>query len=775
MSQKVHSPLHKDALHESGYRHTTGEAHYVDDLPTPHGTCTGYVVTSTVAHGTIQSIDASQAKTMPGVHCVLFVEDIPGDPFIGPIIHDEPLLAQNTVHYLGQPIGLVVGESREACRAAAQTIQIEYESLPPLLTIEDAIAGESFLTDPHTISRGDIDKALENAAEVISFECRNGFQDHFYLETQASLVIPGEDNTYHVQSSTQHPTEVQKLVALVLGIGANKVVCEVPRMGGAFGGKESQSSHFACLAALGAHYTGRPVKVWLNRDEDMTITGKRHPFWTRYKAGFNEEGTLTALQVEIYSNGGWSIDLSGPILDRALFHLDNAYFIEHLHFRGQVCRTNLPSNTAFRGFGGPQGMLVVEDAINRYAERCGKDPAEVRAKNYYGPSPRDLAPYGQAITANRLPRIHDELMESAAYQQRRNEIAAFNENNRFVKRGIGFQPVKFGISFTKAILNQAGALVLIYTDGTVQLNHGGTEMGQGLHTKMLAVCAHELGLPPEHVRVRHTATDKVPNTSATAASSGSDLNGQAVYNACQTLLSRMRPIAANMLECDEGLGDELVFDGGKVYHPGTPDRAYTFAEVATQCWLNRVSLAATGYYKTPGIHYSHEEGRGNPFYYYAFGGAISEVEVNTLTGEHRLRRVDILHDVGTSLVPSIDVGQVEGGFVQGVGWLTGEEILYNEEGDILTSGPSTYKIPAMGDIPVDFRVQLLERAPQDGVIHGSKAVGEPPFMLAISILTALRPAISACAPTGTEVELQSPCTPEVILRAICDAKAGPSA
>jgi xanthine dehydrogenase large subunit len=766
MSKKAQSTLHQDALHESGYRHTTGEAQYVDDLATPHGTCIGYVVTSTVAHGTISSIDAIQAKGMPGIHCVLFVDDIPGDPFIGPIIHDEPLLAQNTVHYLGQPIGLVVGDSREQCRTAAQTIAIQYDLLPALLTIEEATRAESFLTETHTIARGDVSAALGDAAVSIAGECRNGFQDHFYLETQASLVIPGEDETFHVYSSTQHPTEIQKLVALILGIGAHKVVCEVPRMGGAFGGKESQSSHFACLAALGAHHSGRPVKVWLNRDEDMTITGKRHPFWTRYQAGFNDEGTLTALQVEIYSNGGWSIDLSGPILDRALFHLDNAYFIEHLQFKGRVCRTNLPSNTAFRGFGGPQGMLVVEDAINRYAERTGKDPAEVRAKNFYGPAPRDLAPYGQAITANRLQRIYEELMESSAYNARRIEIKAFNDQHKWVKRGIAFQPVKFGISFTKAILNQAGALILIYTDGTVQLNHGGTEMGQGLHTKMRAVCAHELGLPPDKIRVMHTATDKVPNTSATAASSGSDLNGQAVFNACHILLARMKPIAAELLEIPAASAEELIFDGGTVFHPNAPADTRSFAEVATQCWLSRVSLAATGYYKTPGIHYSHEKGRGNPFYYFAYGASVSEVEVNALTGEHRLLRVDILHDVGASLVPSIDIGQVEGGFVQGVGWLTGEEILYSPEGAILTSGPSTYKIPAMGDIPADFRVQLLDRAPQDGVIHGSKAVGEPPLMLAISVLSALRHAIGALAPEGTEIDLQSPCTPEAILRAI---------
>jgi xanthine dehydrogenase large subunit len=552
------------------------------------------------------------------------------------------------------------------------------------------------------------------------------------------------------------------------------IVVEVPRMGGGFGGKETQAAPFASLAALGARVTGRPVKVWLNRDQDMAFTGKRHPFWGRYDAGFDTEGRLLALKVELFSDGGWSSDLSRAILDRALFHLDNAYFVPALQFIGQAARTNLPSNTAFRGFGGPQGMFVMEEVLNRAAERLGMDPTVVRERNYYREAPENVTHYGQVVEGNRLPRIHAELLASSDYARRREEIEAFNAGSRWTKRGIGFQPVKFGISFTTSFLNQAGALVMLYTDGTVQLNHGGTEMGQGLHTKMRAVCAHELGVSPERVRVMHTATDKVPNTSATAASSGSDLNGQAVKQACEVLRERLRPVAARLLQLERGGEvDSLVFTGGRVFLPARAERSVSFAEVVHAAYLAQVSLSATGYYRTPDISYDRVAGRGKPFHYYAFGAAVVEVEVSGLTGEHRVRRVDILQDVGTSLVPSIDKGQVEGGFIQGQGWLTCEEVLFDAKGRLLTHSPDTYKIPAVGDAPEDFRVALLERAPQDNSIHGSKAVGEPPFMLAIGVVTALRQAIASFGPPRTPVELASPATPEAILRAVELARAAP--
>lgn len=758
------SPLHQPGPHESGYRHASGEARYVDDLPMLPGTLVCTIFTSPIARGKISSLDVSRARTSPGVAAVLTAAELPGSNRIGPIFHDEPLLAEAQLDYVGQPIALVVGESYAACRAAAAQIEFECEAHKPILNIAEAIAAESFHGEPHTIARGDVEQALAGAAHVLEGQFESGAQDHFYLETQAALALPLEDGNFHVYASTQHPSEVQHMVAEILGIGQQRVVCEVPRMGGGFGGKESQATGVAVLAAVAAQTTGRPVKVWLNREQDMLITGNRHPFATRYRAGFDEDGRFVALDIEIFSDGGFSSDLSLPVLDRALFHLDNAYYLPNLRFVGRACKTNLASNTAFRGFGGPQGMLATEVILDRLSEQLGRDPADLRALNFYGDAPRNRTPYGQEVRDNRLPRVFSELMATSEYRARRDAIATFNRNSVWRKRGIGFAPVKFGISFTKSVLNQAGALVLVYTDGSVQLNHGGTEMGQGLHTKMLAVCCHELGVVPEQVRVMQTATDKVPNTSATAASSGSDLNGQAVRQACATIRERLRPVAATMLGCD---GQQVVFTQGVVRGNG---RELPFSEVVGQAYLEQVSLSATGYYRTPGIHYDHASGQGEPFYYFAYGAAVCEVEVDGATGEHRLLRVDILHDVGTSLVPTIDIGQVEGGFVQGVGWLTCEQIVNDSKGRPLTLGPSTYKVPAIGDVPVDMHVKLLERAPQAGVIHGSKAVGEPPFMLAIGVVHALRHAIHGFG--GRVVELAIPATPEAILRAVEHQKTG---
>lgn len=768
------SPLHQPAIHESGYRHASGQARYVDDLPLLPGTGHADVVTSPHAHARILGHDDAAARAMPGVRAVLWSTDVPGRAHIGPIVHDEELLASDEVHYVGQPVALVVADDLATARAAAAVVEVRYEPLPAIHTVAQAIEQEAFIAPPHVIARGDVEQALAGAALRVRGEVSTGAQDHFYLETQAALVVPGENGTVTVYSSTQHPTEVQNEVAAVLGLGAHAVVCEVPRMGGGFGGKESQATPFACMAALGAYHTGRPTKVWLNRERDMRITGKRHPFTGHYDAGFDDDGRIVGLSVELFSDAGFSADLSLPVLDRALFHLDNAYYVPALRFVGRACRTHRPSNTAFRGFGGPQGMVVVETAMSRAAEQLGIDPAELRRRNYYGEPPRDRAPYGQRVPSehNRLARVHTELMASSDYTARRAAIEAFNATSRHVKRGIGFQPVKFGISFTKSVLNQAGAFVLVYADGTVQLNHGGTEMGQGLHTKMVAICAHALGVPIEAVRVMDTATDKVPNTSATAASSGSDLNGQAVRDACMVLRERLREVAATMLELSEAEAATLRFAGGAVSHPASA-RALAFTHVTTQAWLMRASMSATGFYRTPGVGYDHDTGTGTPFYYYAYGGAVCEVEVNGLTGEHRMRRVDILHDVGSSLLPTIDRGQVEGGFVQGVGWLTCEEVLTTDDGHPVTLGPSTYKIPAIGDVPLDFRVDLLPRAEQPGVIHGSKAVGEPPFMLCIGVVTALRHAIGAFG--AGEVQLRMPATPEAILRAVEDQRAqGPA-
>lgn len=759
------SPIGRLAPHESAARHVTGEALYVDDLPEPRGTLHGHAVTSPHARARIVGIGTEGARAVPGVVAVLLAGDVPGLNQVGAVVHDEPLLAEGEVHTEGQAVALVLAESPRAARLGAEAVAVQYQELPPVLGISEAIAAGAFLCEPHVLRRGDPDAALAGAPLRLSGRVESGGQDHFYLETQCALAVPEEGGGLRVFSSTQHPSEVQAKVAEVLGIPRHRVVVEVPRLGGGFGGKETQAAPFAALASLGVWRTGRPVKVWLDRDRDMRQTGRRHPFRTDWEAGFDGEGRLLALVARVFADGGWSADLSRAILDRGLFHLDNCYHLPALRFEGRVVRTNRASNTAFRGFGGPQGVLVVEEVLNRAAERLGLDPADVRRLNLYGPAPRDRTPYDQPVGDFRAGRMIEALLASSEYRRRREEIETANAASRWTKRGIGLQAVKFGISFTTAFLNQAGALVLVYADGSVQLNHGGVEMGQGLHTKMRAVCAHELGVPVEAVRVMATSTEKVPNTSATAASSGSDLNGQAVLEACAAVRERMRPVAATLLGLPAGEEAALVFSEGQVSHPGTGLSA-PFADVASACWLARISLSATGYYRTPGIHYDPAVGRGRPFFYFAYGAAVTEVEVSGLTGEHRVLRVDVLHDVGASLTPTVDRGQVEGAFVQGLGWLTTEELVFDESGHLLTHSPSTYKVPAIGDVPEDFRVDLLPSSPHDGTIHGSKAVGEPPLMLAISAVTALRHAVGAFGARGREVELSYPCTPEAVLRAV---------
>ncbi|MFZ5441743.1 MAG: xanthine dehydrogenase molybdopterin binding subunit [Myxococcota bacterium] len=756
----VVTPLHRPAPHESGLRHATGEAKYVDDLPAPAGMLVAQLVPSTIAHGRIRSLDVSKARAVPGVVAVLTARDVPGENNVGPVIHDEEFLARDEVQFLGHAVALVVGESYEACRAGAAAVKVELEPLPAILTLEDAIEKGSWLSDEHWLSRGDVAAALPTAEVRLTGEVRTGGQDHFYLETQATLAVPDEHGCLKLFSSTQHPSEVQALVAHALHLGRHQVVVEVPRMGGGFGGKETQAANFACLAALAAYQTGRPVKVWLNRDQDMLWTGKRHPFLTRFDAGFTKDGVLVGLDAQLFSNGGFSNDLSRAILDRALFHADNGYFLPNVRLRGRVAKTNLPSNTAFRGFGGPQGMAVIEHVMNLFCERTGMDPVEVRRKNFYGPAPRNLTPYHQEVKDNRLPRLFDELLVSSDYRQRRAEVEAFNAKHPHAKRGLALTPVKFGISFTTSFLNQAGALVVLYADATAQLNHGGTEMGQGLHTKMLMVCAHELGLRPERIRVMNTATDKVPNTSATAASSGSDLNGQAVKQACETIRERLRPVAARLLGAAPA---DVVFADGEASAGG---RRVPMEKVTQEAYLAQISLSATGYYRTPDISFDRATGRGKPFHYFAYGAAVTEVELSGLTGEHRVRRADLLQDVGRSLVPTIDRGQVEGAFIQGLGWLTNEELRFDDKGWLRTHSPDTYKIPSFGDAPAEFRVALLENAAQSDVIHGSKAVGEPPLMLALSVVAALREAVAAFGPKGREVQLDMPCTPEALLFAI---------
>ena len=753
--------------HESAHTHVTGEAIYTDDQMAGRALLEVWPVCAPHAHARLVRRDATVARAMPGVRAVLLAEDIPGLNDVGVVRRDEPLLADREVFFHGQLVALVVGDSLEACRLAAEKVVVECAPLPPILTIEQAIAADSFHNEPNFIRRGDAAQALVDAPRRIEGEFCFGGQEHFYLETQAAWAERGEDGTMQVVSSTQHPSEVQSVVAHVLHLPANKVVVQSPRMGGGFGGKETQAATPAALAALAAQQTGRPVRVRWNRDQDMMLTGKRHPFRATYQVGFDQDGLLHAAKIQLVSNGGWSLDLSQAVTDRALFHLDNAYYIPQLEFQGRVARTHLVSNTAFRGFGGPQGMLVIEEILDRIARRCGLPPEAVRERNLYrGRGGTNTTPYGQEIEDNRIQTIWHELKGSSRFEERRRELAAWNREHTGRKRGLAMTPVKFGISFTVTHLNQAGALVLIYRDGSVQVNHGGTEMGQGIHTNIQAIAARELGLPLEAIRVMATSTDKVPNTSATAASAGTDLNGAAVRNACEILRARLIAIAQKL--CKEKSGrefpaDALTFKDG---FAEVGDLSLSFAEVVARAYLERVSLSATGFYATPGIHWDRSAGRGRPFHYFANGAAVTEVEVDGFTGMTRVLRTDILQDVGDSINEGVNRGQVEGGFVQGMGWLTAEELKWDEQGRLLTHSPDTYKIPAFGDAPIEFNVRFLPRATQSDVIHGSKAVGEPPLMLAISVREAIRDAVAAFGPPGDEVSLASPATCEAVFAAI---------
>jgi len=763
--------------HESGHKHVTGEAVYTDDQPA--GALEVWPVCSPHAHARIVSRDATAARAMPGIHAVLLAEDVPGENNVGGVKHDEVLLADQEVWFHGQIVALVVGQSQEACRAAAEKVVVEYEPLPPILTLEQALAARSFHNAPNHIRRGKVGEVLADSPMTLTgvFELQG--QEHFYLETQAAWARPGEDGAVFVSSSTQHPSEVQAVIAHLLRLPANKVVVQSLRMGGGFGGKETQAATPAALAALAAQHTGQPVRVRWNRDQDMMLTGHRHPFLARFKVGFDAEGRLLAARVHLYSNGGWAMDLSQAVTDRALFHLDNAYYIPAVEFRGQVAKTNLSSNTAFRGFGGPQGMLVIEEIIDRVARRVGLPPEVVRERNlYHGKGPTNTTHYGLEIGDNRVQTIWHQLKQSSDFARRRETTAKWNAARPHRKRGLAITPVKFGISFTVTHLNQAGAFVLVYQDGTVQVNHAGTEMGQGLHTNITAIAARELGIRPEHVRIMPTSTDKVPNTSATAASCGTDLNGAAVKNACEILRARLLPVAARLLKEKRGRAPtacKLVFADGLVCDSRRPRATVSFAEVVRTAYLERISLSATGYYATPGIHWDRVAGRGKPFLYFACGASVSEVEVDGFTGMTRVLRTDILHDVGDSINEGVNRGQVEGGFVQGMGWLTTEELKWDEQGRLLTHSPDTYKLPAVGDMPQVFNVTLLKNAAQKGVVYGSKAVGEPPLMLAISVREAIRDAVAAFGPPGAEVPLAVPATCEAIFMAVQRVRTSPPA
>ncbi|MFZ4484626.1 MAG: xanthine dehydrogenase molybdopterin binding subunit [Chthoniobacterales bacterium] len=767
-------PADRPLPHESAHKHVNGEAVYTDDVALRRQNALEvWPVHSPHALARIVRRDAAAARNLPGIRAVLMAEDVPGVNDVGAVRPDEELLADQLAQFHGHIVALVVGDTADQCRAAAAQVVVEYEPLDPVLTIEQAIAAGSFHSEPNFMRRGDVLGALGSAPHVLEGDFSLGGQEHFYLEMQAAFAEPGEDDTVQVTSSTQHPTEVQHLVAHVLGVAAHEVVVKVPRMGGGFGGKETQAATLAALSALAAKTTGRPVRMRFNRDQDMMLTGKRHPFLARFTVGYDEDGRLLGLKAALFSNGGWALDLSMPVTDRAMFHADNCYYIPHVEIAGRVVKTNLVSNTAFRGFGGPQGMLIIEEILDRVARQLGLPPEVVRERNlYHGTGETNTTHYGQAIEDNRIQQVWHELKKSADLTARRAEIAAWNASSPHRKRGLAMTPVKFGISFTNTMLNQAGALVLVYSDGSAQVNHGGTEMGQGINTNIIAIAAHALGLTTEKIRVMSTATDKVPNTSATAASSGTDMNGMAVQNACETILARLRPVAAELLSAKHGRpfdAEDLQFRDGRVFHPDYPENFFEFSQVTQTAWMQRISLSATGFYRTPEIHWDRAAGQGNPFYYFAIGAAVSEVEVDEFTGEMQVRRVDILQDAGNSLNEGINRGQVEGGFIQGMGWLTVEELVWNAEGKLLTHSPDTYKIPAVGDMPRDFRVRLLENAPNPkATIHRTKAVGEPPFMLAISVREAIREAVAAFGPGGRQVRLASPATGEAIYRAIRD-------
>jgi xanthine dehydrogenase molybdopterin binding subunit/xanthine dehydrogenase small subunit len=753
--------------HESAHTHVTGEAVYVDDQTV--GMLEVWPVCSPHASARILSRDASEARTMPGIRAVLFAEDVPGLNDVG-MRNDEPLLATNEVLYHSHLVALVVGDTADACRAAAEKVVVEYEPLKPLLSIRDAIEQGSFHNEPNFIRRGDAERALNAAPLTLEGEFECGAQEHFYLESHAAHAQCGEDGSIVVTSSSQHPSEVQQVVSHVLDVAAHKVVVQVPRMGGGFGGKETQAATPAALAALAAWHTGRPVRMRFNRDQDMAITGHRHPFFAKFKVGYTGDGVLQAARIHLTSNGGWAQDLSQPVTDRALFHLDNAYYLPAVEFRGQVARTNLASNTAFRGFGGPQGMLVIEEIMDRVARRLGLRPEVVRRRNlYHGTGETNTTHYGQEIADNRLETVWSELFASAAFEVRQTEIAEWNAAHPHRKRGLAITPVKFGISFTLTHLNQAGAFVLIYQDGTVQVNHGGTEMGQGVHTNVAMIVARELGVKLEAVRVMPTSTDKVPNTSATAASATTDLNGAAAKNACDILKTRLLPVACGLLKQELGKEPQptqVMFEDGEVFDRSRPESRLPFAQVARKAHMERVSLSTTGFYATPGIHWDRAAGRGKPFHYFANCAAVTEVEVDGFTGMHRVLRVDILQDAGDSVNEGVNRGQIEGGFIQGMGWLTSEELVWNDEGVLLTHSPDTYKIPSIGDTPEVFHVTLLKHATQENVVRGSKAVGEPPFMLALSVREALRDAVAAFGSGVGEVPLPVPATCEAIWMAI---------
>ncbi|CEJ96072.1 Xanthine dehydrogenase, molybdenum binding subunit (EC 1.17.1.4) [Caballeronia glathei] len=755
--------VHVSRPHESAHLHVSGRASYTDDIPLVAGTLHAALGLSPKTHAKILSMSFDAVRATPGVVAVFTAEDIPGVNDCGPIIHDDPVLANGVVQYVGQPMFIVVATSHDAARLAARRAEIEFEDLPAVLTAQEARKAESYVLKPLKLARGDAAGRMARAAHHERGEMLLGGQEQFYLEGQIAYAVPKDDDGMHVYCSTQHPTEMQHLVAHVLNVASHNVLVECRRMGGGFGGKESQSGIFACCAALAAWKLLCPVKLRPDRDDDMMITGKRHDFHYTFEVGYRDNGVIDGVSVDMTSRCGFSADLSGPVMTRAVCHFDNAYWLPDVHIEGFCGKTNTQSNTAFRGFGGPQGAFGIEYIIDNVARSLGMDSLDVRLNNLYGKTDNNRTPYGQTVDDNVLPELLGELAQTSDYRRRREAVREFNANNEILKKGLALTPVKFGIAFNVTHFNQAGALVHIYTDGSILVNHGGTEMGQGLNTKVAQVVAHELGIGFGRVRVTATDTSKVANTSATAASTGTDLNGKAAQDAARQLRERLAKFAAEKFGAGEVAASSVRFANDRVI---VSDDAIPFEEVVAKAYLARVQLWSDGFYATPKLYWDQATLQGRPFYYYSYGAAVSEVVIDTLTGEMRVLRADALHDVGDSLNPALDKGQVEGAFVQGMGWLTTEELWWNAGGKLMTHAPSTYKIPTVNDTPPDFRVNLFKNRNVEDSIHRSKAVGEPPLLLPFSVFFAIRDAVAAVGDYKVNPPLNAPATAEEILKAV---------
>ena len=758
--------MNKVAFHDSSIRHTTGQAIYIDDIPDQENLLHGGLVLSKCAYGKIKKINYSKLSNLSFYTKIIMAKDIPGENEIGPIKNGEPILAEDIITYYGQPVAIILANTHQEAIYAANLVEVEIEFIDdPILTLDEAYSKKSFLDDPIILEKGSVENEMDRSKFKVSDSFEIGGQDHFYLETHVALTFPGENNEYTVWSSTQHPTEVQHGVGKVLKVPSAKIDSKVRRLGGGFGGKESQATIFAAMSALCAFVTQQPVKIRLNRHDDMTASGKRHNFKIYFTVGFSSKGKINALDLKLLSNGGNVLDLSGPVMTRALTHLDNCYFIKSIKAIGYICKTNTVSNTAFRGFGGPQGMLAIENIIYSVAQFLKKPLDEIRHVNYYSKSNGLTTPYGQVVTKPRIDRVIKEIYEFSDYHKRLQTIKKFNSdqtrNKLPFRKGLALMPAKFGISFNKPSFNQAGALVHIYSDGSVRLNHGGTEMGQGLFVKVAQVVAECFKIPLDQIHITSTNTAEVPNTSATAASSGSDLNGMAAWDAASKIKNRMINHASQLFQKHKS---EIIFENGRIL---AGNKSLSFSELTFSCWENRISLSSTGFYKTPKIHWDQGKLKGHPYFYFTWGAAVSEALIDINTGESRILQADIIQDCGNSLNENIDIGQIEGGFIQGLGWLTCEELHFSQDGKLLTTGPSTYKLPGSRDAPPKFKVKLLENADNDEkTIFRSKAVGEPPILLAISHFLALKDAIKAANPLSRPELLNSPATPSEILKVI---------